>query len=70
MPCTIPTYCEVDVGVEIESCEALPSFDVASISEVTMVEVKNRARNMPDAPARGFIERDGPSKIVLSTRFL
>jgi hypothetical protein len=70
MPCTIPTYREIDVRVEIESCETFPAFDVASISKVTVVQVKNHACNMPDASACGFVERDGPSKIVLSTRFL
>ena len=30
-PCTILTYCEVDVRVEIESCEVFLAFDVASI---------------------------------------
>ena len=70
MPCTVPTYCEVDVRVEIESCEAFLAFDVASILKVTVVQVKNPARNMPYASAYGFIERDGPSKIVLSTRLV
>jgi hypothetical protein len=36
MPCTVPTYCEVDVGVEIESCEACLAFDVASILDLTV----------------------------------
>ncbi len=56
-------------GCEMKNFKSFLAFKHEPVNlNITVVQVKNRARNMPDASAYGFIERDGPSKIVLSTR--